>query len=94
VSTPVLDTAGWTANSALLLLVTTNETVWVPSPGPAETAVAQGVTVCAPASSLTVGSAPLVNDGSSLTPVIVKLTVAVAVFGSAAPLVVPLSSTV
>ena len=45
------------------------------SVGPAETAVAQGLTVCAPAFSSTVWSAPLVNDGASLTAVTVMVNV-------------------
>ena len=56
VSTPVGETAGATLNSpALVFAVTLNVTVCpASSGGPGLMAVAQGVTICAPASSRTV----------------------------------------
>ena len=52
---PVGFTAGLTEKSAaLVLFVTWNVSVWPPSFGPAEIAVAHGLTVCAPAFSFTV----------------------------------------
>ena len=59
--------------------------------GPALIAVAQPATVCAPASSSTVWSAPFVKDGASLT----SVTVIVNVCGadvSTPPFAVPPSS--
>jgi hypothetical protein len=91
--TPVGEIAGCTENRAVPLLLTRNATVWLGSPGPGEIAVAQ-TSLYAAESSLTVTSGPAVNDGASLTPVIVKRATAVAVFASAAPFVVPLSDTV
>src|SRR5215475_15046778 len=67
---------GCAEKSALLLFVTMkSNNCDDSSAGPFESAVAQGLTVCAPASSLTVWSAPLVNEGTSFT----ELTVIVAV---------------
>ena len=62
-----------------MLFVISNATVWLSSLGPAVMAVAQPATVCAPASSVTVWSAPLVNDGASLTAVTVTVKVRTAV---------------
>ncbi len=92
VRTPAALTAGWALNSALLSLVTVKPTVWPDSfDGPLLMAVAQPLTVAAPESSNTVWSAPLVNDGASLTGwmVIVKVVFALA---SLPPLAVPPSS--
>ena len=61
----------------LVLSVISKETVWPPSFGPALIPVAQAVTVCAPASSATVWSAPLVKLGASLTPLTVIVNVCV-----------------
>ncbi len=77
---PLEEIAGATANSAgLVLPVTVKCTVCVDSSavGPGAIAVAHGVTVCAPVFSSTFWSAPLVNDGGSLTQVTVIDTVAV-----------------
>ena len=53
-----------------VLLVTLNVKVWPDSSaGPRESAVAHGLTVWAPAVDRTLSSAPLVNDGASLTAV-------------------------
>ena len=54
--------------------------------------VENGIVRC-PESSATFPSGSLLAVGASLTSVIVKLTVAVSLFGSGAPLVVPLSVT-
>ena len=71
VSVPLDATAGPAANSALLLLpVTSKVTVCPTSLTPGLMPVAQPATVCAPLSSRTVWSAPLVNDGASLTALI------------------------
>jgi len=60
-------TAGGTAKSAVLLLLTRKSTVWLASSaGPARILVAQPVTVWGLASSATVWFAPLLNDGASL----------------------------
>ncbi len=90
VKVPVADTAGATVNSdGLVLPVTMKVSTWEASlAGPGEIAVAHGVTVCAPASSLTVTSAPWVNEGGWLT----WLTVMVKLCGaevSTPPLAVP-----
>ena len=75
---PLAATAGWTLNSAVLSLVTVNESVWpASSAGPADRPVAQFVTVWAPASSSTAWFDPLVNEGASLTCVTVIVTCAV-----------------
>ena len=89
---PFEATAGCALKSALLSLLTLKVTVWpLSSAGPAEIAVAQLATLCAPASSLTVWSAPLVKLGASLT----ATTVMVKVCGaevSTPPFAVPPSS--
>src|SRR5437867_2082985 len=59
---------GWAENRALLLLLSWKVSACpLSSAGPALMAVAQPVTVCAAASSSTAWSAPLVNEGASLT---------------------------
>src|SRR6185503_21193023 len=72
----------------LVLPVTSKATVWPDSlAGPGEMAVAQLLTVCAPASSFTVWFGPLVNDGASLTELTVTRKVLTKV--STPPLAVP-----
>src|SRR5450756_1063940 len=89
---PVGLTADCTLKSALLLLVAMNvRTCGDSLAGPALMAVAHGFTVCAPQSSRTVWSAPLVKDGMSLTGVTVRCTVPVAYRASRTPCVVPSS---
>ena len=70
--------AGWLLKRALLLLLTM-KLIACPdsSAGPLLKAVAQLLTVCAPASSVTVWSAPLVNEGTSLTVITVIVIVLV-----------------
>src|SRR5262245_51555956 len=69
-SVPADETAGPAENRLwFVLFVTTNDTVWPDSFGPALIAVAQFGTLCAPASSFTVWSAPFVKLGASFTPV-------------------------
>ncbi len=81
-------TAGPAENSpGLVLPVTLKVRVWVP-PSPSLMAVAQGFTVCAPASSFTVWSGPLVKLGASLTGVTVMVKLC-AVEVSTPPLAVP-----
>ncbi len=53
--------------------------IWADSSAPALIAVAQPETLWAPASSATLASAPLVNDGASLTAVTVRVNDRVAV---------------
>src|SRR5919206_10709 len=66
VSVPSAATAGWVENRPLLLLVTLKWTVWLDSlAGPADMAVAHPEKLCAPASSATVLSGPLVKLGAS-----------------------------
>ncbi len=77
VSVPSAATAGPATNSeGVVLPVMLKEIAWPDSSaGPAETPVAQPATVCAPASSSTVWSAPFVNDGASLMPETVTVIV-------------------
>ena len=73
----------------MVLPVTMKVSVWPLRPGgPALIAVAQPATVCAPASSRTVWSAPLVKLGASLTGVTVIVNVCGARV-STPPLAVP-----
>src|SRR5690349_23107756 len=66
-SLPVASTVGGLAKSpGLLLFVMTNDTVWLPSPGPALMAVAQFESTTGPESSATNGSGPLVKLGALL----------------------------
>ena len=75
-----------------MLPVTLKVSVWPDSSaGPALMAVAHGLTVCAPASSNTVWSAPLVKLGASFTGVAVMMKFCTAEV-STPPLVVPPSS--
>ena len=68
--------------------------VWPDSSGgPGSNPVAQPATVCAPASSSTVWSGPLVNDGASLTAVTVIVKVWMALVSSPPLAVPPLSWT-
>src|SRR5437016_10252964 len=83
---------------ALVLPVTMNEIVWPASlGGPTEMLVAQLATDCAPASSRTVWSGPLVKLGGSLTGLTVIVAVAVvalkAEVGLAPPLLTEASTT-
>ena len=72
-----------------MLPVTTKVSVWPLSlAGPALMPVAQPATVCAPASSSTVWSAPFVKLGASLTAVTVIVKVCAALV-STPPLAVP-----
>src|SRR5262249_53593012 len=72
VTVPVGHPAGPALNSAaLVLLAIPTQPASAPSSGPALIAVAQPVTICAPASSSTVWFAPLVKLGASLIPVTV-----------------------
>ena len=69
-----------------------NESVWADSlAGPADRSVAQSLTDCGPASSSTAWSAPIVNDGASLTAVTVMVNVCSALVSSP-PFAVPPSS--
>ncbi len=78
VSTPVGETAGCTAKSALLSLETLKVTVWPDSlAGPALIEVAQAA-LCGPESSFTVTLPPEAKLGASLTALIVIVTVAAA----------------
>ena len=89
--------AGLTAGPAekrlgFVLFVTTNVTAWPDSfAGPALIPVAQPLTVCAPASSATVWSAPFVKLGASLTPVTVMMNVCVGAVGGRRAVVAALS---
>ncbi len=78
VSVPPEEIAGWTENSASLLLLTWKLTVWPASLGPAEMAVAHAA-LYAPESSFTVTSPPATKLGGSLTGMTVMLTSAVSV---------------
>src|SRR5437879_10103292 len=70
VSVPFETTAGLAEKSDGLFVVTVKVTVCPDSSGgPAEMPVAQFGTLCGPASSFEVWSAPLVNDGASWTAV-------------------------
>ena len=90
VSTPVGDTAGPAANRpGLVSPVMLKTTVWPDSlAGPGEIAVAHGLIVCAPASSSTVTSGPLVKLGAWLTWVTLMMKVCGAEV-STPPLAVP-----
>ena len=82
-STPVSLIAGTALNkAALVLFVMLNVRVW-PPPSPSLIAVAQGFTVCGPASSSTVGSGPTVKLGALL--MLLRVTVAVATALSTVP---------
>src|SRR6516225_5734194 len=84
--------AGADENSAALSELTRNETVCEDSfAGPGEMLVAQPATVCGPASSKTVWSAPLTKLGASFTGVTVIVNVCGALV-STPPLAVPPSS--
>ena len=76
---PVELIVGCTANKALLSFVTRNVSVWPVSPGPCEMPLAQLVTVRATPSAAVFWFAPLVNEGASLTLVIVIDAAAAAV---------------
>ena len=78
----------------MVLPVISKLTFWPVSPGPAEIAVAQGLTVCAPASSLTVWSAPLVKLGAWFTGVMVMTKVCAAEVSTPPFAVPPLSDRV
>src|SRR6185503_8298839 len=78
VSVPAGEIAGCTLNNVELLLLTTNETVCDPSPGPALIAVAHAL-LYAPESSAAVTSAPALKLGASLTAVTLIVNVAGAV---------------
>src|SRR5438876_11977791 len=73
--------AGCTANRAVLVLLTRKATAWPDSLAGPGLKVAQPVTVCAPASSLTAGGLLAVKLGRSLT----GLTVSVNVSGADVP---------
>jgi len=76
----------------LVLPVMLKVSVWpASSGGPALMAVAQGLTVCAPASSFTVWLAPAVKLGASLTLLTVTVMVWVALVLTPPLLVSPLS---
>src|SRR5215212_10452158 len=81
---PLAATLGWTENKSLLVLVSWKSTDWLDSLGPAEMLVAQPSIVCAPASSFTLWSAPLVKPGASFTASTVTLTVFWSLFLAAA----------
>jgi len=83
--------AGGTANSPVLLFVTRKFNACPASFSPALIAVAQVATVCAPASSSTVWSAPLVKLGAWFTAVTVIVKVCAALV-STPPFSVPPSS--
>ena len=75
--------------------VTAKASVWpASSAGPAQIAVAQGLTVCAPASSADVGFAPGVKLGASLTAATVMVKVCGAEVSTPPPAVPPLSESV
>ena len=81
--------AGWTLNSALLLLVTVKLTLWPASlGGPGEMPVAQLVRLTGPQFSFTLTSGPLVKLGGWLTQVTV-ITKVCAALVSWPPLAVP-----
>ncbi len=95
VSVPLAATAGPAAKRAAFVLpVMAKVTDWpASSAGPALTPVAQPAVVAAPESSSTVGSAPFVNDGASLTAVTVMVNVCSPEL-SVPPLAVPPSSAI
>ena len=91
---PSAATAGATANSDALVGVTTKVTSWpLSSEAPSEMAVAHPDTVCRPESSVTVSSAPAVNDGASLTLSMVIVNVWVPLVSAPPPLSLSVTST-
>ena len=75
-----------------MLFVISNVSTWPVSPTPGSIAVAQPLAVCAPASSLTVWSAPFVKLGALLIPETVIRKVCVADWFTPPSAVPPLSS--